>query len=353
MQYALTSFTLFLALGVAFESNATQSLGLPQAASAAVPVSPPKNPLPTELTDYVNKSDDSFTWKLANKTDAGKITIYTIDLVLQTWHGIKWDHKLQIFVPKDAKPQPTMGLWNEGGVPSFQSMIMGTELAKRIKAPIAILFGIPKQPLFGGKVEDALIAESFVRYLTTEDPSWPLLFPMVKSIIRAMDAIQAFAKEEWKFEVKDFVIAGASKRGWTTWLTAATGDKRVKAIAPVVFDTLNLPVQMANQVKSFGKFSDMVNDYKERLLLPIPKTKASQRLWTMIDPWTYREKFTMPMMMVYGTNDEYWVLDGLNTYWDGLPGEKWILYVPNAGHYLCQRDQNGKEETLPMWRSAH
>ncbi len=363
MRLLLVLLALLLALGAAVvSSDANAAPGLfrraarsQQVALPACPVAPLATPtqaalakgLPTELTDYVNKPDDSFTWKLADKTESGTVTVYTIDLVSQTWHGIKWDHKLQIFVPKDEKPQATMGLWNEGGAPSLRSMFIGAELAQKIKAPVALLFGIPKQPLYGGKVEDALIAESFVRYLTTEDPSWPLLFPMVKSIVRAMDAIQAFAKQEWKFEVMDFVIAGASKRGWTTWLTAATGDKRVKAIAPVVFDTLNLPVQMTNQVKSYGKFSDMVKDYQDRLLLPIPKTKPAERLWTIIDPWTYREKFTMPMMMVYGTNDEYWLLDGLNTYWDGLPGDKWVLYVPNAGHHLTQLDKNGKEELVP------
>src|SRR5262249_16831414 len=149
----------------------------------------------------------------------------------------------------------------QGGTPRAAGNILGVELSKKVGAPIAFLYGIPKQPLFGGKSEDALIAETFVRYLETKDGSWPLLFPMVKSLIRAMDALQAFAKEEWKFEVRDFVVTGASKRGWTTWLTAATGDKRVKAIAPLVIDTLNMPAQMENQLKAFGKPSEMIKDY--------------------------------------------------------------------------------------------
>ena len=302
---------------------------------------------PTELVDYVSKADPSFSWKLAGKTASDTGTIYEIDLISQTWHDIKWDHKLQVFVPRDAKPQATMLLWNQGGRPSPGSTLLGQQLAAKTRAPVAFLYGVPKQPLFGGKTEDTLIAETFVRYLETKDASWPLLFPMVKSVVKAMDALQAFASQEWKFEVKSFVVTGASKRGWTSWLTAATGDPRVKAIAPIVIDTLNMPVQMKNQVNAFGKPSEMIKDYTERNLVPIPNTPEGEKLWRMIDPWVYREKVTMPKMIINGTNDPYWPLDALNTYWDDLKGDKWLLYVPNAGHDLRESDSNGKKELLP------
>ncbi len=302
---------------------------------------------PTELVDYVTKKDDSFSWKLTNtnKTDAG--TVYEIDLVSQTWQDIKWDHKIQVFVPKGAKPQATMVLWNQGGTPNFLSGVLGLQIAQKVGAPVAFLFGVPKQPLFGGKKEDALIAETFVKYLATKDGSWPLLFPMVKSVVRGMDALQQFAKKEWDFEVKSFVVTGASKRGWTSWLTAATGDKRVKAIAPIVIDTLNMPVQMGNQLKAFGKPSEMIRDYTAAKLVPIPDTPEAKKLWQMIDPWVYRDKITVPKMIINGANDPYWPLDALNSYWDDLKGDKWVLYVPNAGHDLREADAKGQKELLP------
>lgn len=318
-------------------------LALPMLAPAAPDVPTP----PPDLVDYVTKKDDSFSWKLVDKKDSDSGTVYEIDLISQTWHDIKWDHKLQVFVPKGAKPQATMVLWNQGGKPNATSGILGLALADKIKAPVAFLYGVPKQPLFGGKTEDALIAETFVKYLDTKDGSWPLLFPMVKSVVKGMDALQAFAKEEWKFEVKSFVITGASKRGWTTWLTAATGDKRVKAIAPLVIDTLNIPVQMKNQLAAFGKPSQMIHDYVERKLVPIPDTAEAKKLWQMIDPYVYREKITVPKMIINGTNDPYWPLDALNSYWDDLKGDKWVLYVPNAGHDLREADKDGKKELLP------
>ncbi len=87
-----------------------------------------------------------------------------------------------------------------------------------IKAPIAILYDIPNQPLLDGKKEDALIAETFVRALETKDMSWPLLFPMAKSVVKAMDALQAFSKEELKLPVTQFVLSAprnaGGQRGW-------------------------------------------------------------------------------------------------------------------------------------------
>jgi PhoPQ-activated pathogenicity-related protein len=68
----------------------------------------------------------------------------------------------------------------------------------------------------------------------------------------------------------------------------------------------------------------------------------------MVDPWIYREKLTMPKLIINGTNDPYWPLDALNSYWDDLKGDKWVLYVPNAGHDLRERDKNDERQLLPM-----
>jgi PhoPQ-activated pathogenicity-related protein len=302
----------------------------------------------TGLTDYVARPEPNFAWKLAEKKNVGGNQIYLLKMTSQTWQNLDWKHDLLIVLPQGAKPSSTLLLLNTGGSASDRNRVMAATIASRLKSPVAFLFGIPNQPLFDGKKEDALIAETFVRFLETKDESWPLLFPMVKSVIKSMDALQAFAKEEWQSEVKDFVVTGASKRGWTSWLTGASGDPRVKAIAPMVIDTLNMQVQMPHQLEMFdGKYSEQIYDYQERHLLPLPDTTDARRLWAMVDPWVYREKLLMPKMIINGANDPYWAVDALNSYWDDLKGPKWVIIVPNAGHSLLEMGTDGKPELFP------
>jgi PhoPQ-activated pathogenicity-related protein len=241
-----------------------------------------------------------------------------------------------------------MLLYNTGGTANLSVILFGMEVARQTKAPVAVLYGVPNQPLLDGKKEDALIAETFVRTLETKDFNWPLLFPMVKSVVKAMDALQAFGKQEWKVEVTRFVISGGSKRGWTSWLTAATQDPRVVAIAPMVIDTLNMQEQMAHQKKSFGEYSEMIRDYTARGLVPLPPGEDAKKLWSMVDPYFYREKRTLPKLMILGNNDRYWTVDALNLYWDGLKGDKYVTYVPNAGHNLVQKGTTPDQERARM-----
>jgi PhoPQ-activated pathogenicity-related protein len=301
-------------------------------------------PSRADLSEYTKKPDPTFSWKLKGKKADPRGTIYDLHLVSQVWEDIPWEHELQIYQPTGVHPAATMLLYNTGGNPREVPIMIGMELAKRIKAPVAFLYNIPNQPLFDGKKEDALIAETFVRYLKTKDENWPLLFPMVKSLLKAMDALEAFSKDEWQQPVKDFVISGGSKRGWTSWLTAASGDPRVKAIAPMVIDTLNMRLQLPHQLECFGAYSEMIHDYTERGLVPMPDSPEARRLWGMVDPWIYREKLTMPKFIINGNNDPYWSTDSLNLYWDDLKGDKWVLYVPNAGHNLVQTGKSGPDQ---------
>ena len=171
-----------------------------------------------------------------------------------------------------------------GGKASDEDHKLAFTLTKATGARVAVLHQVPNQPLLGDKSEDALIAETFVRYLETKDRNWPLLFPMVKSAVRAMDAVQAWAGRQASGEIKRFVVTGASRRGWTTWLTGAV-DNRVIAIAPMVIVMLNMGAQGPNQLDVWGKYSEQIEDYVNRGLMERAKTREGTELWRMVDPF--------------------------------------------------------------------
>lgn len=306
-----------------------------------------------DLERYVRKPEAEFAWKLREKIESQPSgdRIYDLHFVSQTWQENTWQHQLQVYQPRNVAPNSTMFLWVTGGSARSSYVSLGLELARKINAPVAILYNIPNQPLLESKLsEDDLIAETFVRYLKTKDENWPLLLPMVKGVVKAMDVLQAFGNVEWGEPINSFIVSGASKRGWTTWLTAAI-DQRVRAIAPVVIDTLNIREQMPRQLKAFGAYSARLAPYTSRGLVPIPETPEGQRLLSMVDPWAYRDRLALPKLIVNGTNDFYWATDALNLYWNELSGNKWVVYVPNAGHDMRRQDKPESDQLTDLVNS--
>jgi PhoPQ-activated pathogenicity-related protein len=294
---------------------------------------------PSLLVGYVSRDDGAFAWVREGKTETPLgATIHELRLTSQRWKGITWRHTLLVVQPSKVTSDVAVLVIGGGNTESkgdTQTRLIATTIAAQIQAIVAVLFAVPNQPLFDGLTEDNLIAHTFVKVLETGDKEWACLLPMTKSAVKAMDAIQQFAEKELGIKVNGFVVTGASKRGWTTWLTAVADPKRVKGIAPIVYDNLNIPAQMRHQREVFGGFSEQIREYEERGLLDLVVGDGkAQELIKLVDPYFYRERLTMPKLIINGTNDRYWALDAANFYFYDLPGEKHILYVPNAGHGL-------------------
>lgn len=292
-------------------------------------------PAQEALPDYVTRHDPSFKWSVKNTQKLPLGTVTEIDLTSQTWQGIVWTHQLAVYEPAELVYPDAALLFVTGGSMDRTTKpgdhLLGFTLAKLSGARVAVLPQVPNQPLLGGRKEDDLITETYVRYLDSKDASWPLLFPMVKSAKRAMDAVQEFAKEGGK-PISRFVVTGASKRGWTTWLTGEMDD-RVVAIAPMVIPTLNFHKQIPHMKEYYGEFSEQIEDYVRRGLVEGVETPEKTALWSMVDPFTYLNRLAKtPSLQINGTNDRYWTLDSLNLYWDDVPGQKYVVYLPNAGH---------------------
>lgn len=283
---------------------------------------------PRELQDYLRRPEPAYAWKRIENVQ----NLPKLELVSQTWQGMRWVHEIIYATPEKPVAKGTAVLFVTGGKPGVDDLMLLKTVVDQAGLPTAVLFDIPNQPIWGLS-EDDLIAHTFEKYLETGDPTWPLLFPMVKSTIKAMDAIVAFTKTSSN-PIKNFVVTGASKRGWTTWLVGASGDRRVKGIAPLVIDNLNVAAQMKHQLDSWGKYSEQIEEYTKRGLQAKLDTAEGRKLAAMVDPYSYRSRVTMPTLIVNGTNDRYWTVDALSLYWNDLKQPKYAIVVPNAGHDL-------------------
>lgn len=297
----------------------------------------------TALQAYLQNGDQSFKWELKEDYSSQGVKAYGLMLTSQTWKEHVWKHQLIVLVPEEVKYQDALlfitGGSNKDTQPNWtqtdrEKLLQGlVPIAKENKAIVAVVKQVPNQPLYDGLTEDALISMTLHNYKKDGDMTWPLLFPMVKSAVKAMDAVQQFAKQQHNYTVENFVVTGASKRGWTTWLSGAS-DRRIKAIAPMVIDILNMPVSLDYQIKTWGEYSEEINDYVKLEIPQSVNSEAGTNISTMIDPYSYRAKLTMPKMIMMGTNDPYWVVDNIKNYYDDIPGTNLIHYVPNAGHNL-------------------
>jgi PhoPQ-activated pathogenicity-related protein len=291
------------------------------------------------LRQYVAQADGAFSFEPVETIRSGTTAAHVLRLTSQEWRGIKWHHRLTIVVPPSVQHPETAMLYISGGSNRNRRpvnlddgpMNVAIQIANQTGIAVAVLEQVPNQPLLHQLYEDDLIAHTFVRYIETGEPDWPLLFPMVKSATRAMDAVTAFLAEKTGRGPDHFIVTGASKRGWTAWLSAVV-EPRVAAIAPMVFDILNFPPQLELQQASFEGYSEQIRAYEERNLFALLETEAGQALGETVDPFTYRNLLHLPKLILLGTNDPYWSVDAARLYFGHLPEPKHLLYAANSGH---------------------
>jgi len=286
------------------------------------------------LAEYVDFDDGHYACNL-KRSGGGRLSPYDLELTSQSWQGISWIHRIRILIPK-GKAQPYVVLMVTGSGDGQEELAICSEISRLTGMAVAILHDVPNQPLFGNLYEDALMAYTFVKYLEGDAWDWPLLLPMTKSVVKAMDAIEGLYVKITGTKASGFIVTGASKRGWTTWLSAVV-DKRIKGIAPMVYDNLDLRAQMRHQRECYGGYSEQISDYTALGLQEMLDSEGGRRLVEIIDPYSYRDQLELPKLIINGTNDRYWTVDSLNLYFDDLLGEKYVLYVPNSGHGLEDR----------------
>lgn len=307
----------------------------------------------TPLDDYVAQNDDSYKWKVVRSVAGPGFTTYVIDMTSQRWRTDDdvdrplWQHWLVSVKPDGAKFDTSFlmigGGRNDGRPPERPDEKI-VALALTTGSVVSELRMIPNQPLvFHGdgveRYEDDLIAYAWDQYLKTDDPTWLPRLPMVKSAVRAMDTIQTFysSDDAGGLNIEQFVIAGGSKRGWTTWMTAAVDD-RVAAIVPIVIDVLNVKKSMDHHYGAYGFWAPAIGDYVRHKLTDRADTPEYEALLKIADPYFYRQRFTMPKFIVNSAGDQFFLPDSSRFYYDDLPEPKYLRYVPNSDHSLRETD---------------
>jgi len=329
-------------------------LGLALADTAVVAESPaPKSTAETALDRYVHAPDPSFSWKVESTLSKDGVTQYVLNMVSQNWRTpeevdrTEWRHWVTVAVPDEVKYDTALlfiGGGNNGNEAPDELNKEFSGMAKLTNSVVVELSMVPNQPLEFAKdgkkrTEDDLIAYTWDKFLRTGDESWPARLPMTKSAVRAMDAVQAFAatEEAGKHTINNFVVSGGSKRGWTTWTTAAV-DKRVVAIVPFVIDLLNIQESFKHHWEAYGFWAPAVGDYQNAGLMDWMGTPEYDALLALVEPYSYIDRYTMPKFIVNACGDQFFLPDSSQFYWDDLKGEKYLRYVPNAGHGLDGTD---------------
>lgn len=307
----------------------------------------------TALDKYVAAPDPSYSFQLVKTIPGKEQTTYILDLTSQSWlttnevNRTLWKHWLIVVKPDTVTSTNSFlfisGGGNDGRVPnSADANMAGIALAT--KSVVSELKMIPNQPLVfagetEGRTEDSLIAYTWDKFLRTGDPKWPARLPMTKAAVRAMDAVTTFcgSAEGGSVKVGGFVVAGGSKRGWTTWTTAAV-DKRVIGIIPCVIDVLNMEPSMQHHYAAYGFWAPSIGNYTAFRIMDWTGTPEYKALLKIEEPYQYRKRLTMPKFIVNAAGDQFFLPDSSQFYFNDLSGVKYLRYVPNADHSLRGSD---------------
>jgi PhoPQ-activated pathogenicity-related protein len=307
----------------------------------------------TALDRYVKTPDPNYSFRLASTVKGDGYTAYMIDMISQAWLTTNeverplWQHWLTLVKPDKVTSDIGL-LYISGGShktdPPLKADDNTVRVAKETGTVAAHLSNVPNQPtLFAGEAkgrgEDSLIAYTWDKFLRTGDEKWPARLPMTKAAVRALDTITAFcaSEEGGKVPVNRFFVCGGSKRGWTTWTTAAV-DNRVIAIAPIVIDMLNVQPSFHHHFEVYGFYAPAVGDYTRAKIMDWDGSPEYRALMKIEEPYEYRERLTLPKFIINSSGDQFFVPDSAQFYWRELKGVKYLRYVPNTDHSLRGSD---------------
>ena len=327
----------------------------------------------TPLDDYVTSVDSNYGYRIHQTVDRFGYTGFVLEMTSQKWRTTDevdrtiWKHWVSIVVPdfvpvNELRRKALLFVVGADNDDPYDAAVVDylAPIALAENAVAIAVEMVPNQPLlFSGESEprssDALIARSWAQFFATSDSNWIAQLPMTKSVVRAMDSVQHFCLNRSEpIVIDEFVVSGASKHGWTTWLSAAV-DSRVTAIIPLVIDLLNMDASFRHHFWAYGFWAPAVSDYEMAGIFEHIGSPEMAELVSIIDPYVYRDRLEIPRFIVNSAGDEFFLPDSSGHYYYDLPPEgsqasgKYLRYIPNAGHSL---NNTVTVETLSMYFHA-
>ena len=314
---------------------------------------------PDALDAYVARPDPSFGYFVVGTCRGEGYRCAVLRLTSQTWgpedvDDRVWEHWMTVVIPDDLAHTKAIlfitgsGQRKNGAAPTVPEERF-IKLAKETRAVVVDLDDVPNQPLTfaddpqrRARMEDEIIAFLQARFIGTRNPEDLVRLPMVKSVTQAMTAVQQFigAESGGNRRIDGFVVAGGSKRGWTTWLVGAV-DRRVVGIIPFVINVLSFEETVIHHWRALGHFSSALKDYVEAGLIPgqIGKPGLAE-LDRIEDPLNYQDRATMriPKYVINTVGDEYFPPDITRYGYHKIADPKRLRMIPNARHSTAGTD---------------
>lgn len=304
------------------------------------------------LDEYVYRPDPHYSYHFKTTFKGPGTTTHVLEMTSQKWMDDTitpnpvWTHQLLVILPDNVSYNDTAFMFIGGGNNGDPDPTLAdgdvkrmARIAQHTGSVTAVIRQIPNEPIVFQndpnhvtRTEDAIIAYTWRKFLNNESNSDILLrMPMTKAAVRGMDTIAQYVKDHTGNIIDKFVVAGMSKRGWTTWTTAAV-DRRVIGMAPTVFDLLNVQKNVHHHYRSLGGYTFALRDYYAQNITKEFDNAGMVELLKVEDPIAYLDRYTMPKIIITAGSDEFFLPDDSHYFFDQLKNVKYMRVIPNSGH---------------------
>jgi PhoPQ-activated pathogenicity-related protein len=341
--------------------------------------------LSTPLDDYINRPESVYSWKDTGRKFPlkGGATAHMLNVTSLTWLSESeaynpnfvgsgsnvWWHQVAVAVPTKIKITNTSFVLltggcnklgnNPGGVDADEEYLELAGLIAELTGSImAVVYQIPNCPIIyptdpskKERREDAMIAWAWKEFAIATKAGdrnaarWVPRLPMAKAAFQSMRAIEEYTKgANLGVDIEGWVVSGASKRGWTTWMVGAAtctfqGCPNIIGIVPLVPIVPDLNQIIHRQYQSLGGFTFAFVDYKEAGILEVVDDPSFRSIEAITDPGNavYADRLArLPKYVVVSSDDEFMQLDWTPLWYDSMAskGETHLLIIPNTEHSL-------------------